>query len=480
MRPDLISPEHTPTLHRLVLEGVDFRNHHAVFVSSTEVNGTAIATGMHPGHSGVIANKEFRPQIDPTAPVAMEEEKAVRRGDSVYGGRFIAVPTLAEIVQQSGLRTAVVGTKAVTMLFDRNGPGASADARNSVDFCKGLTLPATAIALLEKANQDHGFPTNVTYPNIAQDAWTTRALTQGLWEKDVPKFSVLWLSDPDYTQHDSAPGSPAALASLESADRNLASVLAALAAKNVRDKTDIFLVSDHGFSTVQRAVDVADVLGKAGFNAVKALTNSVPNPVLVVALGGSVSLYVPNHDAGTLHRLVAFLQTSDFAGVILSRLPLPGTFPLDKLRIDTVHAPDLLVSLRWNDKPNKFGVAGMLVADTNKKGTHASLSPFDMHNTLVAAGPDFRSGFSDTLPSGNTDLAPTILWILGLRPPGEMDGRILREALVGHDMPSDTVKQRTIEASTTAGSSVWHQYLKFTTVGNALYFDEGNGGPASQ
>jgi hypothetical protein len=42
------------------------------------------------------------------------------------------------------------------------------------------------------------------------------------------------------------------------------------------------------------------------------------------------------------------------------------------------------------------------------------------------------------------------------------------------------VKQRTVEASATAGSSAWHQYLKFTAVGNALYFDEGNGGPASR
>jgi hypothetical protein len=56
------------------------------------------------------------------------------------------------------------------------------------------------------------------------------------------------------------------------------------------------------------------------------------------------------------------------------------------------------------------------MAPTAKKvGNHASLSPYDMHNTLVAAGPDLRRGVLDTLPSGNTDLAPTVLWILGLR-----------------------------------------------------------------
>ena len=63
------------------------------------------------------------------------------------------------------------------------------------------------------------------------------------------------------------------------------------------------------------------------------------------------------------------------------------------------------------------------------KGTHATLSRFDMHNTLIAAGPDFKRGETDDLPSGNVDLAPTILQILGIKPPQKMDGRILSEAM---------------------------------------------------
>ena len=65
------------------------------------------------------------------------------------------------------------------------------------------------------------------------------------------------------------------------------------------------------------------------------------------------------------------------------------------------------------------------------KGTHATLSRFDMHNTLIAAGPDFKQGQTDDLPSGNVDLAPTILRILGIKPSQKMDGRILSEAMTG-------------------------------------------------
>jgi arylsulfatase A-like enzyme len=131
--------------------------------------------------------------------------------------------------------------------------------------------------------------------------------------------------------------------------------------------------------------------------------------------------------------------------------------------------------MRWSTNRNEFGAPGLLVGDTNKKAAHASLSPFDMHNTLVAVGPDLRRRFSDELPTGNTDLAPTVLWILGIQPPQPMDGRILSEALMAIDAAPPKSEQKTVEASAEASSLHWHQYLKVSTVGNAIYFDEGNG-----
>src|SRR5205814_4724918 len=60
MRPDFVNAENTPALARLAAEGVTFANHHSVYISSTEVNATAIATGVHPNRSGIFANREFR------------------------------------------------------------------------------------------------------------------------------------------------------------------------------------------------------------------------------------------------------------------------------------------------------------------------------------------------------------------------------------------------------------------------------------
>jgi len=98
-----------------------------------------------------------------------------------------------------------------------------------------------------------------------------------------------------------------------------------------------------------------------------------------------------------------------------------------------------------------------------------------MHNTLVAAGPDFRQGVTDPLPSGNIDIAPTVLWILGVQPPTPMDGRVLTEALTipGPKLQSFEVNRH--EAERDFGASTWRQYLTISQVNGVTYFDEGNG-----
>jgi len=177
------------------------------------------------------------------------------------------------------------------------------------------------------------------------------------------------------------------------------------------------------------------------------------------------------------HRLVEFLQQSDFAGVIFTKKPMEGTFELDQAKIDNDHAPDVEMTFRWVDSKNQFGIPGMIDADWQRaagEGTHATLSRFDMHNTLIAAGPDIKCGQTNDLPSGNVDLAPTILQILGLKSPQKMDGRTLSEAMTAA-MPSQKPETKTIEATKQFQSGTWRQSLQISRVGSTIYLDEGNG-----
>src|SRR5206468_7371528 len=142
---------------------------------------------------------------------------------------------------------------------------------------------------------------------------------------------------------------------------------------------------------------------------------------------------VIGHTEQIIRQVVQFLQRAEFSGVIFTRKPLPGTFALRDVRLDSDFAPDVVVAMRWSPERNKNGTPGMVQSDESTygpgQGSHVTLSPFDMHATLIAAGPDFRAGVVDSLASGNVDIAPTVFWILGLRPAPTMDGRVLTEAL---------------------------------------------------
>ena len=106
-------------------------------------------------------------------------------------------------------------------------------------------------------------------------------------------------------------------------------------AKDALTTTDIFVVSDHGFSTVDPAVDVAAKLRAAGLDAVRAFKKTPKRgQILVVSLGGSVTFYVVEHDPAVIGKLVDFLQRSDFAGVILTRERHEGTFTFAQAQVD--------------------------------------------------------------------------------------------------------------------------------------------------
>ena len=471
MRPDFVSQENTPALWKLAHEGVIFRNHHAVYPSATNVNGTALVTGVYPGHSGVIANHDYRPEIDHKHSIDVEIPTVVEKGDELFDGKYISVSTMAELVRRAGGRTAIAAAKTVGLLLDRHADHGR--GQNCVTLFAGKSLPREAFAPIADALGP--FPS----AHLQQDAWTTKALTHVLWKDGVPAFSVLWLGEPDLTQHESAPGAPPALAAIKSSDENLATVLSALDQRGARETTDVFVVSDHGFSTIERSVDLRKILNGAGFTAKTEFTDEPKaGEIMLVGNGGSVLFYVVQHDPATTRRLVEFLQQSDFAGVIFTKEPLPGTFDLSEARIDSKHVPDVVMAFRWNDSKNQFGVPGMIEADWQRgagKGTHATLSRFDMHNTLIAAGPDFRRGQVDDLPTGNVDLAPTILCILGIAAPQQMDGRILSEAMVNSEMPALKAETKTIEATKDFPSGTWCQSLQTSRVGSTIYLDEGNG-----
>jgi len=484
MRPDFINAQNTPNLQSLVQHGTFFANNHSFWPTTTEVNGTVLATGAFPARSHVVANSEYRPEINPRGPVHTEDAEVMRKGDEVSGGKYLGVATVVETVRKAGLPAVVAGTKPVALIQDR-APERPATPFSATLFA-GKIYPNALLASITAAlgpMPPYKPDMNKPAPNTAGNQWTTRALLEHLWHDGVPRYSVLWLSDPDFPQHLTSPGAPAALAGIHDSDTNLGLVIAELQKRGELQKTDIFVVSDHGFSTIERSVDPVKYYGEHGVTVSKQFNSPPANgQVMSVSVGGATGLYVIGHDAGVTGQLVELLQRSDFAGPIFTRGTLPGTFAISAAHLDSPEAPDIVFSFRWSAGNNAVGTPGLILAEGKAgNGMHGSLSKFDIHNTLVAGGPDIRIGYRDEFPTGNIDVAPTILHLLGLKSPNGTDGRVLNEAFTGAPEPKEKPVTKRIETLRDFTTGVifkdahkWQQYLQTTTFDGRTYFDEGN------
>jgi arylsulfatase A-like enzyme len=309
-------------------------------------------------------------------------------------------------------------------------------------------------------------------PNAALNKRAVDAyLTLGLDEMR-PDLTLMWISDPDTTAHNKGIGSPATNEALRLVDAEIGRIEDTLQAKGLLDRTNVIVVSDHGFSTHN------DHLKLAALVAPFARPLPDGSPDLVVAEGainfrGAV-------DPARVTAIVAMLQKQPPAGAIFTRSKpgggaegsVPGTLSFDVARWTHPRSAAILVSPNWNADKNEAGYLGKTTA--SGVAGHGSSSPYDVHSTLIAAGPDFREHAVSDVPTGNVDLAPTLLRLLGVGIPASMTGRVIEEALrtgpsiasITVERVTDTVKtpdgryQLTAHLSKAAGKT----YLDFTEV----------------
>ena len=178
--------------------------------------------------------------------------------------------------------------------------------------------------------------------------------------------------------------------------------------------------------------------------------------VILVTPGGSEMYFVPSHDPAVVARLVAYLQARQEYGPIFVDQrygSLPGTFNASAAKLQNASArnPDVIASMNFDETQSVSGKLGTTFNNSaNNRGMHGSFSPIDVHNTLVAEGPDFKVGFSDTLPTGNVDVAPTVAMLLGLSLP-QADGRPLLEALATGGSSTYTVAPGSLSTAAVPG-----------------------------
>ena len=180
--------------------------------------------------------------------------------------------------------------------------------------------------------------------------------------------------------------------------------------------------------------------------------------IVVAANAGSDYLFVRDRDPNTVNAAVASLQSRlQFGAIFVSDRygPVAGTLPMSLIQTEhsgSGRAPDIIVSFNFDANVSVAGKSGVSYASSiNRRGDHGSFSPIDTHISLMASGPDFKTGLYDTLPTANVDIAPTVARILNLNMP-DIQGRVLEEALQGGPPLTEyVVLNKTHRSSTKTG-----------------------------
>lgn len=423
-----------PHLVALGKRGAVFTRHHSVYPTVTRVNGASISTGAYPQTHGLLGNSVFFPGVNPAAFLDTSSREDLQR--IMQSEDLLTAPTLASTLQAAGRRMLVISSGSAGSALLNNHTVAGGAVLHDT-----FALPET----FAEAMQTLGPRPPADAPAGTRDRYAVDAFLKIGVPRVDPSVSVLWLSDLDATAHDHGVGSPEAIEVLRHVDTQIKRVEDGLREAGLLDSYNIWVTSDHGFSTYTGAVDLAALL--------KPFARSLPDGTPRIVAGAG-AIYVRDDDEPTVTAIVEALQRTAGAGAIFTAAAqpgsfdgrIPGTLSFDFVRWNHARSAQIQFSPDWTDAPNALGFKG--TSASNGTAGHGSSSPWDLHNTLIAAGPDLARGVTIDAPTANVDFAPTFLTLLGITPPPTMQGRPLGEALAGADAPAPAVQTLTHEVHT--------------------------------
>ena len=467
LQPAQVNPRLMPNLAAFAAAGVTFANHHSVFPTVTRVNASSMATGLNAGGHGLAGNRFMLREFAADRAISAlqpELDQVAAAGLPVLLG-----PTLSDILSRHGKEYVAIGV----------GTSGNAYLHNpTAEISGGATIHPTFARpgdLHESLIDRFGPWPDESLPNTSRLAHAMRVLTEHIIPERDPAVTLIWSSEPDKSQHASGVGSTLSDTAVKEADGQFGDLLRWLQENGRADDTDVIVASDHGYSTISGNVAIESLLLEAGFAA-----GGEEGGVVVAQNGGAALLYTQPGDMSTATRLAHWLMEQPWCGTVTASdavSGIPGTLPASLVGNQGPRAPELTVSFRWESSPNGAGYGGQVYSTGGEPGTgqHGSMSRHEIHGIMFAGGPSFKSGLRLEIPSGNLDLAPTYLRILGIEGAQAMDGRALSEAMADGPEPGEVRPVTELhDAQHNQGDNTYRQQIKVTHVGKTTYVDEGN------
>ncbi len=406
LRADMVGAHYTPRLADIVERSRWFTGQRSVFPSATRVNSASIATGCWPKSHGLAGNAIALDEGEGLQAVSVgppDFRDRLRRAT----GRTLHRPTLSERLRPHGGAVIYSNSSAGSAhmqdpdshgwLFHRNG-----------SFAPGMR------AITDERHLD------VTY-DAAGDAETTRRFCTALDEPGEALLHLLWICEPDHSQHTLELGSPEHREIIAGAEQCAVEVSDAVGRLRARRDDVLFVIaSDHGHETIDEVIPVNALLIEAGF---KEGTDS--RDVVLASSGMGALIYLSDQAADRRTAIAEWIRGQAWSGEVFEGEELEQIGQ----RSDTALA--IAFSMAKRDVANRYGVRGLshvagdifMKSDAAGLGQHGGLGAYETNALLGISGGGFTPGRSGH-PSRTIDIAPTVLRHVGVDYNG-MDGEPL-------------------------------------------------------
>lgn len=400
LRPDfyLSDTSTAPTLRALVRAGSHARAATPVFPSVTYPGHSTIVTGVRPARHGIPANLVW----SPAAPGRWYEEAADLRA-----------PTLWDAARGAGLTTAAVswpvtlGARIDWLLPERD----YYRRAEPVELLRQATTPG----LLERLGLT---PRPEIFKNVVLWDEFLASTATGILRGMRPRLLLLHLVQADYFQHQGGLAGPDVKPALARVDAHVAAIMTALREAGLAERTAVIVTGDHGFQDVRAAVQVNEILVRAGLRGCPDVGEGWGATVHVSGGGGAVLVNPASRAEAAARAEEALRREARDRYTIVSRPQLDQLGAMPGAAFGLEAAPGWTLGGFCVDKGETSG----------PRGGHGFLpSRPSMSTGFIAAGAGVRAGVA-LERIDLVDVAPTAARLLGLSLPG-VDGRVLTEIL---------------------------------------------------
>jgi len=434
-----------PNLHKFKKRSFSFENHHSSFPTVTRTNVSTIVTGVNPGTHGILGNnmvfRDYNPNL--ILPVMYKEMKEIQES----GNKILLTPTLSDIAINNNMKLMVLN---------------SGTSGNAIIQNTGILTDENMTFHREIPNKTGMFNDwpDQQIPDFDSNNYMISILEK-LEPSNIPDISIIWFDEPDKSQHNFGIDSTESISALNFID-NLFSKILDFISSNDYDPY-IILISDHGYSKIKSTIDIT-----------KELSEDFPG-YLFAENGGSFNVYTredQDFDPVILNEIIS----KPWTGPIIAgnnKVNFKGIHNYDLFFNSGIRNPELFVSMNWNKLNESKNIKGEMFSTNliEGNGNHGSISPQEINNSLIIGGPGINEGNKTQIPSGNTDILPTILKFLNLDIPNHIEGRILHESFMENFEQEYDVLNIPLSSKTANGE--YMQEIQLSLYNNYKYLDYG-------